>query len=49
MGDSIRLLKLMETAVGRGTMVVGVEYHGSLGGIGIVSAMVVGVSNLEAT
>ena len=48
-GDSIRLLKLMETAVGRGTMVVGVEYHGSLGGIGIVSAMVVGVSNLEAT
>ena len=47
-GDSIRLLQL-GTAVGRGAMAVGVEYHGGLVGIGIGSAMVVGVSNLEAT
>ena len=45
-GDSIRLLQL-EAAVGRNSMAVGVEYHGGLGGIGIGSAMVVGVSNLE--
>ena len=48
-GDSIRLLQLMGPAVGRGAMAVGVEYHGGLGGIGIGSAMVVGVSNLEST
>ena len=48
-GDSIRLLQLMETAVGRGTMAAGVEYHGGLGGIGIENTMVGGVSNLEAT
>ena len=30
-------------------MAVDVAYHGGLGGIGIGSAMVVGVSNLEAT
>ena len=33
----------MGTAVGRGTMAVGVEYHGGLGGIGIKNTMVVGV------
>ena len=49
MGDSIRLLQLMGTAVGRGAMAVGVKYYGGLGGIGIGSAMVVGVNNLEAT
>ena len=49
MEDSIRLLQLMGTAVGRGAMAVGVEYHGGLGGMGCGSAMVVGVSNLEAT
>ena len=48
-GDSIRLLQLMGTAVGRGTMAVGVEYHGGLGGIGIENTMVGGVSSLEAT
>ena len=42
MGDSIRLLQL-GAAVGRGTMAVGVEYHGGLGGMGIGSAMVIGV------
>ena len=47
-GDSMRLLQL-GTAVGRDAMAVDVEYHGGLGGIGIGSAMVVGVSNLEAT
>ena len=47
-GDSIGLVQL-GTAVGRDTMAVGVEYHGGLGGMGIGSAMVVGVSNLEAT
>ena len=36
MGDSIRLVQL-------GT-VVGVEYHGGLGGIGIGSAMVIVVN-----
>ena len=49
MGDSSRLLQLMGTAVGRGTMAVGVEYHGGLGGMGGKNTMVVGVSNLEAT
>ena len=55
-GDSIRLLQLVGTAVGRDTMAVGVEYQGGLGGIGLGGAvegvgnpMVVGVSNLEAT
>ena len=38
-GDSIRLLQLMGTAVGRGAMAVGVEYHGGLGGIGIGGAV----------
>ena len=47
-GDSMRLLQL-GTAVERDAMAVDVEYHGGLGGIGIGSAMVVGVSNLEAT
>ena len=41
--DSIRRLQL-GTAVGRGAMAVGVEYHGGLGGIEIGSAMVVGVN-----
>ena len=49
MGDSIRLLQLLGTAVGRGVVAVGVEDHGGLAGISIGSAMVVGVSNLEAT
>ena len=49
MGDSSRLLQLMGTAVGRGVMAVGVEYHGGLGEIGIGSAMVDGVRRLEVT
>ena len=48
-GDSIRLLQLMGTAVGRGTMAAGVEYHGGLGGIGIENTMVDGVKTLEVT
>ena len=44
----MRLLQL-GTAVGRDAMAVDVEYHGGLGRIGIGSAMVVGVNNLEAT
>ena len=48
-GDSIRLLQLMGTAVGMGTMAVGVEYHGGLGGIGIGNTMVIGVVNQERT
>ena len=48
-GDSIRLLQLMGTAVGRDKMAVGVEYHGGLGEIGIGSAMVDGVRRLEVT
>ena len=39
MGDAIRLVQL-GTAVGSGSMAVGVECHGGLGGIGIGSAMV---------
>ena len=39
MGDSIRLLQLVGTAVGRDTMAVGVEYQGGLGGIGIGEAV----------
>ena len=42
MVDSKRLLQL-ETAVGRGSMAVGVECHGGLGGIGIENTMVGGV------
>ena len=38
--DSIRLLQLIVTEVGRGTMVVDVEYHGGLGGMGCKNAMV---------
>ena len=49
MGNSIRLLQLIGTAVGRGTMAVGVEYHGGLGGMDGENAMVVGVSSLEVT
>ena len=41
-GDSMGLLQL-GAAVGRGTMAVGVEYHGGLGGIGIENTMVGGV------
>ena len=41
-GDSIRLLQL-GAAVGRGTMAVGVEYHGGLGGMGFENTMVGGV------
>ena len=37
-GDSIGLLQL-GAAVGMGTMAVGVEYHGGLGGIGIGKAV----------
>ena len=48
MVDSIRLLQL-ETAVGRGSMAVGVKCHGGLGGIGIENTMVVGVKRLEVT
>ena len=44
-GDSIRLLQ-MGTAVGRGTMAVGVEYQGGLGRMGFGSAMVIGVVKL---
>ena len=44
-GDLISLLQL-ETAVGRGAMAVGVEYHGGLGGIGIKNSMVDGVRRL---
>ena len=44
MGDSIRLLQLMGTAVGRDAMAVDVEYHGGLGGIGLGGA-VEGVGN----
>ena len=47
-GDPMRLLQL-GTAVGRDSMAVGVVYHGGLGGIGIGSAMVVGVRRLEVT
>ena len=43
-GDSIRLLQLLGTAVGRDAMAVGVEYHGGLDGIGIGKA-VEGVGN----
>ena len=46
--DSIRLLQL-GTAVGRGAMAVGVEYHGGLGGMDGKNAMVVDVSSLEVT
>ena len=42
-GDSIRLLQLMGTAVERDTMAVGVEYHGGLGGMGGKNAIVIGV------
>ena len=42
MGDSIGLLQL-GAAVGRGTMTVGVEYHGGLGGMGIGNPMVISV------
>ena len=52
-GDSMRLLQL-GAAVGRGTMAVGVEYHGGLGGIGLGGAveglgnpMVIGVNLLR--
>ena len=48
-GDSIRLLQLVGTAVGRDTMAVDVECHGGLGGIGIENTMVIVVSSLEAT
>ena len=45
-GDSIRLLQL-GAAVGRGTMAVGVEYHGGFGRIdGIGGAMVISVVKL---
>ena len=40
--DSIVLLQL-GAAVGRGTMAVGVEYHGGLGGMGFENTMVGGV------
>ena len=49
MEDSIRLLQLMGTAVGRGAMAVCLGYHGGLGGIGIRSFMVDGVRRLEVT
>ena len=43
MGDAIGLLQL-GAAVGRGTMAVGVEYHGGFGRIGgIGGAMVISV------
>ena len=42
MEDSIGLLQL-GAAVGRGTMAVGVEYHGGLGGMGFENTMVGGV------
>ena len=41
MGDSIRLLQLMGTAVGRDKMAVGVEYHGGLGGMDGKNTMVI--------
>ena len=44
MGDSIRLLQL-RAAAGRGSMAVGVERHGGLGGICIVNTMVISVVN----
>ena len=44
----MRLLQL-GTAVGRDAMAVGTEYHGGLDGIGIGSAMVVGVKRLKVT
>ena len=42
----MRLLQL-GTAVGRDAVAVDVEYHGGLGGIGIGSAMVVGVKRFS--
>ena len=48
-GDSIRLFLLGAGGEGGLWMSVVLEYHGGLGRIGIGSAMVVGVSNLEAT
>ena len=48
-GDSMRLLQLMGTAVGSGAMAVGVEYHGGLGGIASINTMVIGVVNQERT
>ena len=48
-GDSIRLLQLMGTAVGRDTKAVGGEYHGGLGGMGFENTMVGGVVNQERT
>ena len=47
--DSIRLLQLMGTAVGRGAVAVGVEYHGGLGGMGGKNAMVDGVKGCAGT
>ena len=47
-GDSMRLLQL-GAVMGRDAMTVDVEYHGGLGGIGIGSAMVIGVVNQECT
>ena len=51
MGDSIRLFQLGAGGEGGLWKVDVLEYHAGLGGIGIRegSAMVVGVSNLEAT
>ena len=47
-GDSIRLLQLMGTAVGRDAMAVGAEYQGgAVEGAG--NTMVIGVVNSEAT
>ena len=46
MGDPIGLLQL-GAAVGRGTMAVGVEYHGGLGRMGCGRAMVVVVNLLR--
>ena len=45
--DSIRLLQLMGTVVGRGAMAVGVEYHGGWAWIGIKNTMVVGVGSFK--
>ena len=46
MGDSIRLLQLMGTAVGRDAMAVGVEYQGgAVEGLG--NTMVIGVNLLR--
>ena len=47
-GDLISLLQL-GTAVGRGAMAVGVEYHGGLGGIGIENTMIIRVDWLGLT